>query len=109
MDQANQQSTELAPPLAFPDALHELTRWILNGDDEHDLRKRIRERFSHLSADELLTKAAQHFQTAGECEPEAIRGFCIEAYRDLYRRCIDSGDLPTALKALARLEQTSKR
>lgn len=102
-------ATELAAPLPFGEALHQLNGWILKGNCEHDLREAIAQFFPHLSAEELLRKAAEHFQLAGESDPQAVRGFCIEAYRDLYRRCIEIGDFTTALKALARLETTSRK
>lgn len=46
------------------------------------------------------------FRAIGEVKPEEIRGFFIEAYREIYRAALDISDYSTAIKALQRIERT---
>jgi hypothetical protein len=55
----------------------------------------------------VLAAVGAHFRAAGKADPVPIRGFCIEAYREIYRKSLTIGDLATALKALARLEKAA--
>lgn len=82
--------------------------WVLDGHSEFDLNDAIAQFFPQLKRGDLLARVVGHFQRAGESDPAALRGFCIEAYREIYRRALDIGDLTTALKALARLQVASK-
>jgi hypothetical protein len=55
----------------------------------------------------LLQAIEEHFTKAGQADPDVVRGYVIEAYRELYRKALTIADLGTALKCLARLERVS--
>jgi len=88
--------------------VNQVVNWILEGNSEFDLLGAIRDKLGGHSANDLLLKAAEHFQAAGNTEPIALRGFCIESYREIYRKALDIGDYTTALKALSKLEASAK-
>lgn len=80
---------------------------MLQGASAYDINEAFAEKFPGLSVAAVLAAAAAHFRAAGVAEVEPIRGFCIEAYREIYQKALAIGDLSTALKALARLEKTA--
>ncbi len=79
----------------------------MKGVSSYDVTEWIAQRFPSYPVAAVLQAVGAHFVRAGQAEPVAIRGFCIESYRELYRKSLTIGDLGTALKALARLERTA--
>jgi hypothetical protein len=53
--------------------------------------------------DELVRAAIAQFETTARADVNVIRGWCLEAYRELYRRMIEIGDYPGALRAVKEL------
>lgn len=80
---------------------------MLQGHSGYDVTEAVATKFPQYRPADVLRSAADHFRRAGVAEPEPIRGFCIEAYREIYQKSLAIGDLSTALKALARLEKTA--
>lgn len=80
---------------------------MLAGHSGYDVTEAAVAKFPAYDTQAILAAAADHFRRAGVAEAEPIRGFCIEAYRDIYQKSLAIGDLSTALKALARLEKTA--
>lgn len=87
--------------------MNQVVTWMLIGGSGYDVTQAVVERFPDYPVGDVIAAAAAHFRSAGVADPAAIRGFCIEAYRELYRKSLTIGDLGTALKALARLERTA--
>ena len=81
--------------------------WILRGHGEKHLREALAAYYPDQSPEDLISQAADHFRSAGEADGTMVRGFCIEAYRQLYQKALDMADYTTALKALQRLERTA--
>lgn len=85
-----------------------MIEWITRGYGERDLAAAIAEYFPDESAEALIGQAAEHFIRAGEADKTMIRGWCIEAYRNIYQRSLDMGDYTNALAAVKCLEKTAK-
>lgn len=80
-------------------------RWILEGQAEHDVREAIALQWEGADAGPLIIAAVGRFLEAGQFEADVMRGWCAEAYREIYRRAMESGDAATALRAVKHLAQ----
>ena len=100
---------DLAPPephaltaarLDQLDKLEQTIRWIVAGASFTEVIRAIQAAWPTLDAAATFQAAANQLRTAGTADPDLVRGYCIEGARDIYRRCIEAGDMPSAMKAL---------
>ena len=105
------------PPAEGGDAAHGLTApkppattaqeqtliWLIEGIREGDIRQALRTAYPKANPDALLNQAADHFQTVAEADPEVVRGWALEAFRELYRKMYEIGDFTGALRAAKEL------
>lgn len=49
----------------------------------------------------------QHFEEIADADPKVIRGWCLEAFQELYRRMMTIGDYANALRAVKELYRVS--
>ena len=80
----------------------------MEGNRAEDIAQALANRFPNEDPAKLLSHAADHFATVAEADPLVVRGFCLEALRELYRRCFDIGDYQGALKAVKELMAYAK-
>jgi hypothetical protein len=109
---AKKASTAVAArkPLTPEESQRELEEFldlVVRGHGEEDLRRAAAEEL-RTPIDELFAAAAKKFRTAGQADPDVVRGFCIEAYRELYRVALSYAEFSVALKCLAHLERASR-
>ncbi len=92
-----------------PAAVHQVFKWIIAGHSEHDVRDAIGEAWPKADPQPLIVAAIQRLADAGEYDAALVRGWCLEATRDLYRRMVEIGDFAGALRAVrdfSRFSQT---
>lgn len=97
---AGKKSTALATKAPDPAQVYQVYQWALAGNSEHDIRGAIKEQFPDADATPLIVAAITKFEEAGAINTDIVLGFCMEAYRDLYRRMLEAGDCEGALKAV---------
>jgi hypothetical protein len=85
-----------------------VVNWILAGHSDHDIAEAFATYFPDVAPGPILAAAADYFDKAGQPNPIAIRGFCIEACRDAIRKANTIGDLTTVLKAVKLLKDLVK-
>lgn len=96
----HKKETSLAVIATPPPAVAQVFKWILEGQTEIDVRDAIAVKFPGEKADPLIIAAIKQFAAAGEFQPEIMLGWCDEAYREIYRRSMEAGDLAAALRAV---------
>lgn len=83
-----------------PDRVHQVFGWIIAGQTEHDIVGAIKQHWPEADAAPLIVAAVGRIEKAGQFDPGIVRGWCFEAYRDLYRRMIEVGDFGGAMRAV---------
>lgn len=83
--------------------------WLLEGNRTEDVAQAIAARFPGEDPAKLLHAAGDHFATVAGADPLVIRGWCLEALREMYRRMVDIGDYAGALKAIKELMAYAKQ
>lgn len=89
-------------------ATYQVLKWLLSGADEQQIREALADQFPKANADRCLAAVMSHFEAIAEADRSVIRGWCLEAFRDLYQRSLAIGDFGTALKAIKELSRLSK-
>jgi hypothetical protein len=82
---------------------------MLEGNRAEDIVQAIRTTYAEENPEQLINAAGDHFATVGEADTSVIRGWCLEAYREMYRRMVDIGDYAGALKAIKELMAFANR
>lgn len=81
---------------------------MLEGQTGHDIVEAIALNLPGYEPRELLRLAGKHFETTSTADSALLLGWCMEATRDLYRRMIEIGDYPNALRAIKQMRDLSK-
>ena len=101
------QSTAIATTEAKPNAaaVADVFLWIVQGQTERDFLQALEQHFPASKPEPIIAAALKQLVQSADFDPTLIRGWCFEAYRDLYRRMVDVGDLAGALRAVRALEE----
>jgi len=100
------RSRKPAPVKTPPaDQTNQVMRWILTGATEFEIRESIAATYPQADADRLIAAAMGTIMTNADNDPDAVRSWCFEAARDIYRKSMEQGDTATALRALKTLDE----
>ncbi|ADG67959.1 hypothetical protein Plim_2132 [Planctopirus limnophila DSM 3776] len=80
-----------------------MAKWILTGARDRDVLEAIEKTWPQADPMALVQEAIGGFALSATLSRDAVRGFCFEATRDLYRRMTEIGDFAGALRALKQL------
>jgi len=97
-------TTDIAPQPPAPVAV---IQWLVTGASEHDVLEALQAKYP--SDDARKTLAAVRTYLAGEGNPDtdALRGWVLVSYRELYRRMLEVGDFDGARKVLKNITEVS--
>lgn len=86
-----------------PAALNQVVRWIVTGATEHEVGEAIAQQWPDTEARPLIVAAMAKLAENASADPSAVRGWCFEATREVYRLAIAEKDLGVALRAAKQL------
>lgn len=84
-------------------------KWLVEGQSDSDILDAIRKFWPEMLAEDLLEKGVDEIAQAGKVDRELIRGWCLMARRELYRRMLEIGDFAGALRATERIEALANK
>jgi len=91
-------ATPARPP--DPGKVNQVLKWVLDGQSRADIVEAVEKHFPGEEPGALLAAVMIAFETtAANFNADVVAGWCFEAYRDLYRRMVDTGDYAGAMKA----------
>ncbi len=101
-----------------PDQVRQVVAWFVAGLTDHEVRQSVESTWPGTDPQPLIGQAYHEFaahslrpQIPGE-EPkvqDVVRGWCFVAYRDLYSKMLQTGDLTGALAAVGRIERMAEK
>jgi len=77
-----------------------VVQWLITGASEHDVLEALRAKYPHADARKTLEAVRAHFAAEGNPDTDALRGWVLVSYRELYRRMLEVGDFDGARKCL---------
>ena len=102
--------TAVAGPVSpvTPEQIEQVFQWIVEGKCQDDIEFSIKEHWPDVPVADLALAVTTRLIEASKFTPEVVRGMCIEATREIYRRALETADLTIALRAIRQLwEMTS--
>lgn len=96
------------PSGVTPEQVDQVVRWIVEGHAASDIERSIREQWPEADVSAVALAATGQLIESARITPEVVKGFCIEATREMYRRLVEMGEFAQALRAIRQLwEMTS--
>ena len=84
---------------------NQVLHWILEGATEYDILEAMQQAWPDGNHASILLGAIEKIRESSRLDPTTVRGFCVEATRDLFRRMVEIGDFPGALRAIRQLRE----
>ncbi|KKN09698.1 hypothetical protein LCGC14_1043960 [marine sediment metagenome] len=107
MKSSNTLGTKCKKP--DPKQVDQVLKWIVMGATDHDVLEAIQQAWPDAKAKPLVVAAIERLRKAGSFDQQIVFGWCFEATRDLYRRMVEIGDFPGALRAIKQLTDLAKQ
>ncbi len=77
--------------------------WLIAGHTTADIRQAGAKKYPGENIDALIVSSLDKFADMASADTAVIRGWCLEAYRDLYKRMVAIGDYAGAIRAVKEL------
>jgi hypothetical protein len=95
-------AAEADPPPAVA-----VVQWLITGASEHDVLEALKAKYPDADTMKTLAAVRRHFAAEGQPDTDALRGWVLASYRELYRRMIEVGDFDGARKTLKNITEVS--
>ncbi len=84
-----------------------IVEWAIAGHSLFHIGKAIEEKWPGRKEYQaaLMVATQEFFTRSGEADASVIRGFCLESYREVFRKLLEIGDFSGALKAVEKIEK----
>lgn len=93
-------------------ALAQVFLWIVQGQTESSIVEAAAaqpELVKGQDVRQLIDAARAEIAKAADLDPQLVKAWCFEAYRELHRRCVEMGDYPAAIRAVGKIDELTKR
>lgn len=89
--------------------LEQVVQWLIQGETARDVLDEAANAWPDHDPDELYELAVSQIKDAARIEPELMKGFCLLARREIFRRMMQVGDLSGALRAIDKIEAAAEK
>ena len=88
-----------------PPAAAAIVQWLLTGASEQDVLEALRAKYPEADAGATLAAVRERLTAEGTPDTDALRGWVLLSYRELYRRMLEVGDFDGARKVLKNISE----
>ena len=88
-----------------PATLKAVLKWILEANDERDIREAIRKNYPKTDEEAVLQAAVKEISAIGNETPDFTRGWALAATRELVRKMIEVGDYANAMRGIKQVAE----
>lgn len=104
-DRATEQTQIAAAPLIPAAAAAAIKAWLVEGATIAQVREAIGEHYPAVDPDAAMAAVCDDLAADAQTDRTALKGWTMNAYREIYRRALELGDLATALRAAKLLSE----
>ena len=88
-----------------PATLKAVLKWILEANDERDIREAIRTNYPDANEAAVLAAAVKEIEAIGSESQDFTRGWALAATRELVRKMIEIGDYANAMRGIKQVAE----
>lgn len=92
---------------AQPPAPVAVLQWLISGAAEHDILEALKAKYPAADASQTMAAVRQLLAAEGQPDVDALRGWTLVSYRELYRRMLEVGDFDGARKVLKNITEAA--
>ena len=97
-----------SPPKPTDEQIIQVKMWIIEGQQAGDILESITEHYPQQTPRMLLSAVFEDMtRESAEIDEDLVRGFLLNAYRELYRRAFEINDFNSALSSLRAFERVT--
>ena len=101
-------SVAKTPPKPTPEQITQVKTWIIEGQQAGDILESIAEHYPKQTPSVLLTAVFEDLASeSANINEDLVKGFLLNAYRELYRRAFEAHDFAAALSSLRAFERVT--
>ena len=82
-----------------------VVQWLISGASESDVLEAIAAKYPGADVRATMQAVREHLVAEGTPDADALRGWILTAYRELYRRMLEVGDFDGARKTLKNITE----
>ncbi len=90
-----------------PPAPLAVVQWLLTGASEQDVLEALRVKYPDADPAATLSTVRERLTGEGTPDTDALRGWILLSYRELYRRMLEVGDFDGARKVLKNITEVA--
>ena len=90
-------------------AINQVILWMIAGNRGEDIKEALSKEFPSQDEGKVIASAAEHFKKLANSNDNVLRGWCLDATRDIYQKMVSIGDFSGALKAIKQLNEFNKK
>lgn len=95
MTKAEESPIQRKPPPALA-----VVDWLLTGASEQQVREALQMNYPDANANDVMESVKNHLAAAGNPDVNAVKGWAIMAYRQLYQKMLSTGDYDGCRKVI---------
>lgn len=103
------EQTALATITSEAARVNQIFQWILSGATEHDIAEAVQTAWPECDPQPLILLAVARLRESASIDADTVIGWCFEATRDMYRRMVEVGDFPGALRAVKQMRDLAAK
>jgi hypothetical protein len=92
-------------PAPKPPPAVAVVQWLITGASEYDVLEALQAQYPGADARKTMAAVRAHFGAEGNPDTDALRGWVLTSYRELYRRMLEVGDFDGARKVLKNITE----
>jgi hypothetical protein len=104
---ADEPATAITTPADAPPPAVAVLQWLITGASEHDVLEALHAKYPNADTRKTMAAVREHLAAEGNPDTDALRGWVLAAYRELYRRMLEVGDFDGARKTLKNITEVS--
>ncbi len=85
-----------------------VVQWLLTGASETQIEEALKAEYPRARSDQVMLTVQQHLAAAGSPDRDAVRGWALLSYRQLYQKLLEVGDYDGARKVIREITLLTK-
>lgn len=83
--------------------IRQVLQWVTEGQSTEDIQLSMKDHWPEANGEAIALAVTNRLLESSDFDSDVLRGMCIEATREVYRRALETADLAVALRAIRQL------
>ncbi len=94
---------EAIPVPPTDEQVRQVLTWVIEGHSTDEIKLAMNDHWPGADGEAIALAVTERLMESSDFTPDVMRGMCVEATREVYRRALEMADLGVALRAVRQL------